>query len=266
MMMFIWGGVLLAAFATPLSIDPLAFNWDIIANAEGTMKLPPLIMAAVGILSLAIAGIPMSPAPRGMIAALLGLSGVLVPLLIAGMPPWQLLVPLAGSIILLPALFVRDEYRDASAPRILITVGVVASLAIYLIPEHGSLPLVELFKAAIEAPGEFKVIVLLMLAHVAIVVLCLLAWLPAPSGGGAKVFGWLLIFWPVILLVTGMLLSGHIDRVADTPYMAVSWVAGAGGEPGGKGAGMMAALGGLGVAYAVLISYGLATVIGKKLE
>jgi hypothetical protein len=254
LMMFVWGGVLLAAFATPLSTDPLAFNWDIIANAEGTMKLPPLIMAAVGILSLAIAGIPMSPAPRGMIAALLGLSGVLVPTFLAGMPPWQMLVPLAGMILLIPSLFVRHEYRDASLPRILITVGVVALLVPLLIPVNGSVPLVEVFKGIIDAPGKLKVIAILQVAYVAIVVLSLLAWMPAPSSGGAKVFAWLLILWPVVILVAGIALSGDFDVITKQPAVVVGWVYG-----GGKGAG-------LGAAYAVLIGYGLATVIGKKLE
>jgi len=267
MMMFIWGGILLLAFATPILIDPLTFNWDLIANAEGTGKLPPLIMAAVGILSLAIAGIPMSPAPRGMIAALLGLSGVLVPMFLAGMPPWQALLPTAGMIILIPSLFVRNEYRDSSLPRILITVGVIATLLPLLIPVNGSLPLVELFKAAIDAPGSAKLLVLLILGQIAIVVLSLLAWMPSPASGGAKLFAWMLILSPVAILVGLMLVMGVLENIPDAPGVALSWVHGsASGIAGGKGGAAMPLGFGFGAAYAVLIGYGLASVIGKKLE
>ncbi len=267
-LMFVWGGVLLAAFATPLSIDPLIFNWNIIAAAEGTAKLPPLVMAAVGLLALVIAGIPMSPVPRGIMAALLGLAGIFVPVLLGGLPPWQLLVPLLGMILLIPNLLVRNEYRDAALPRILITVGVIAALVPYVIPHRGSMPLVELFKLAIEAPGAFKVIVLLQIALIVVLVLSLLAWLPSPSSAGAKVFAWLLILWPVITHVVVLVLSGKlVDGFKESPYGAgMSWVAGAGGMPGGDG-GMSAMMGiGIGVAYAVLVGYGLATVIAKKLE
>ncbi|MDQ3369531.1 MAG: hypothetical protein M3680_29230, partial [Myxococcota bacterium] len=267
-LMFIWGGVLLAAFATPLALDPLTFNWDLIANAEGPAKLPPLIMAAVGLLSIVIAGIPMSPVPRALIAALLGLAGIFVPLLIGGtVPPWQVLVPLAGTLLLIPNLLVRHEYRDATLPRILITVGVIAALLPYVIPQHGTLALVELFKLAIDAPGAFKVVIILQIALIAIIVLSLLAWMPSPSSAGAKVFAWLLILWPAITHVAILILGGDpVAAVERSPFMAlVMWVPGAGGMGGAPES--MAMMGmSVGVAYAVLVGYGLATVIGKKLE
>ena len=264
-MMFIWGALLLAAFAAPLTISPLTFNWDMIANADGVGKLPPLIMAAVGILSVAIAGIPMSPAPRGMIAALLGLAGILVPMFLAGMPPWQSLLPVAGLIILIPSLLVRNEYRDSSLPRILITVGVIATLLPLLIPVNSSLPLVDLFKMAIDAPGSAKLLVLLILAQIAIVVLSLLGWMPSPASGGAKLFAWLLILSPVAIMVGYLVVTGLISMLPDAPGIGIAWVYGSVGSLGEKGAGMPLGFG-FGAAYAVLVGYGLATVIGKKLE
>ncbi|MDQ3339756.1 MAG: hypothetical protein M4D80_31735 [Myxococcota bacterium] len=267
MMMFIWGGLLLVAFAAPLTISPLMFNWDVIANQDGVGKLPPLIMAAVGILAIAIAGIPMSPVPRGIIAALLGLAGVLVPMFLVGMPPWQSLLPVAGLIILIPSLLVRNEYRDSSLPRILITVGVIATLLPLLLPVNGALPLVELFKAAINAPGSAKLLVILVLAQIAIVVLSLLAWMPSPASGGAKLFAWLLILAPVGIFVGFLVITGFISMIPDAPGAALAWIySSAGGLAGGKGEMGMPLGYGFGVAYAVLIGYGLATVIGKKLE
>ena len=47
---------------------------------------------------------------------LLGLSGIFVPALIIGMPPWQSLVQMVGTVILIPSLLARHEYRDASLP------------------------------------------------------------------------------------------------------------------------------------------------------
>jgi hypothetical protein len=262
MNMFIWGGVLLVAFATPLLISPkLVFNWDVIANEAGVAKLPPLIVAAVGLLSVAIAGIPMSPAPRGMIAAVLGLAGVLVPMFLFGMPPWQMLLPVAGLIILIPSLLVRNEYRDSSLPRILVTVGVITTLVPFLIPENGSLPLVELFKLAIDAPGSAKLLVLLIIAQIAIVILSLLAWMPSPASGGAKLFAWMIILSPVAILAALLVVTGMIELIPDAPGRGVSWVYGGGFAEKGIPTGF-----GFGVAYAVLIGYGVATVIGKKLE
>jgi hypothetical protein len=267
--MFIWGALLLVAFVAPLSIDPLVFWWDQIANAEGVGKLPPLILAAVGLLSVAIAGIPMSPAPRGMIAALLGLAGILVPTFLFGMPPWQSLLQTGGLIILIPSLLVRNEYRDSSLPRILVTVGVIATLLPLLLPVNGSLPLVELFKGAIDAPGSAKLLILLVLAQIAIVVLSLLAWMPSPASGGSKLFAWMLILSPVAIFVGFMIVTGFIENIPDSPGSAVAWVWGSAGSLGqGKGGGASGIpLGmGFGAAYAVLVGYGLATIIGKKLE
>jgi hypothetical protein len=251
LMMFVWGGVLLVAFATPLSIDPLAFNWDLIIEGEGTAKLPPLVTAAVGVLALVIAGIPMSPAPRGMLAALLGLGGILTPMILAlsqGVSlPWQDLVQLAGWLLLIPSLFVRQEYRDALLPRILITIGALAVLAPYLIPENDSLPLVELFRNLIDAPGKLKVLAAVTLGQVVLVVLTLLAWLPAPSSGVAKVFAWLLILWSLVVQLVTLVLSESIGTALESPQAALmAWAPMS--------------------AYLVLVGFGLASVIGKQLE
>lgn len=263
-MMFIAGVALLTAFATPLSLDPMMFHWNLVLESSGTHKLPSLLMAAVGLLGVVIAGIPMSSLPRGLLAALLGLAGIVVPIAIVGMPPWQGLLPLAGMILLIPGLLVRNEYRDAMLPRVLITVGALATLLPWLLPDHGQLPLVELAKLAIDTPGTAKVGVLLILGHIALVVLSLLAWLPAPATGGGVVLGWLLIVWPAVMSIASLLLAGAIgDVISKSPYGAVAWISGAGAGPAEIPG--LAAIG-FGVAYAILIGYGLAAAIGKQLE
>jgi len=262
LVMFVFGGLLLAAFAVPLKTDPLVFNWDVIINGSGTDKLGPLLIAAVGLVSILIAAIPMTSAPRGVLAAIIGLAGGLVPMLAGGMPEWPVLSMLVGLIFLIPGLLVRSEYRDASLPRILVTVGAIGVLLPFLVPMHGEVGIVFLFQALIDAPGGMKVIVGLELAMLVIVVLSLLAWLPAPASGGAKLFAWLLIIWGAVVLLGGLLVSGHLgDVISGSPYTAVSWISG--GGLGGKEAAMAI---GFPCAYGALIGYGLATVFGKQLE
>ncbi len=194
--MIVWGVVMLAAFATPTATNPLGFNWDVIIHGEGTAKIPMLVVAAVGLLGVVIGLIPMMAAPRGIIAALIGLAGVVVPIALIGeLPPWQLMVPLIGILTLVPGLLVRNEYTESLLARVLVTIGVVCTLAPFLIPANSEIPLVGIFKGLIDAPGDLKVTFILKLGIVVIAVISLLAWLPGPSTAGAKVLAWLIILY-----------------------------------------------------------------------
>ncbi|HET7500711.1 MAG TPA: hypothetical protein VFK02_06900 [Kofleriaceae bacterium] len=260
LVMFFWGVALLAVFATPLRTQPaLQFNWNLILEGDGTTRLPPLMIAALGLLSVIVSGIPMQPAARGFIAVLLGLAGIAVPIGLVGAPHWQILVPMIGTLVLVPSLILRTEYRGAAVPRLLVTLGVVAILAPYLIPQGGAIPMVSLFKALFDLSGSQKVVPVLALVQITIVVMAMLAWLPAPVSGGALLWAWLLILWALILHVTAMLLAGGAgDAITASPNAAlVSWIAGGAGVGG---------LGALGSAYLVLVGYGLASVLGKQLE
>jgi hypothetical protein len=252
--MVLWGLALLAAFATPLRTSPdLVFNWKLILDGEGTARLPLLMLAAVGLLSVIIAAIPMQPAPRGLIAALLGLAGIAVPIALVGVPPWQLLLSLIGMLLLVPSLLVRNEYRGAVTPRILVSLGALGILLPYLVPQDGAIPLVNLFKTLIDVPGSAKVAPTLQLGLITVVVMSLLAWLPAPVTGAAKVWAWILILWSLIAHVAALLVGGNLGGViTSTPNAAiVPWIAGGAT---------------LGSAYLALVGYGLASVLGKQLE
>jgi hypothetical protein len=263
--LFIWGGILIACFAVPISLSPLAGMWDAVIHGEGTAKLGPLILAAVGLLSVAIASIPMASAPRGLLAAVLGLAGIFVPMLVIGsLPEWQSLLSIGGTLLLVPALLVRNEYTESPLPRILITVGALAALAPFLLPQNGSIPLVELFKLLIAAPGSMKVVIALFVVYVLLLALALLAWLPAPATAGAKVIAWMLLLFPLAVHAIGIGLSGGegIDFERNLNPLVLGWAYGA---QTGQGAAVVGALG-LGSAYLAISSYGLASVIGKKLE
>ena len=142
----------------------------------------------------------------------------------------------------------------------------VATLLPLLLPVNGSLPLVELFKLAIDAPGSAKLLVLLILAQIALVVLSLLAWMPSPASGGSKLFAWALILSPVAIFVGFLVVTGFISMIPDAPGAALAWVYGSAGSLGGPKEAAMPLGFGFGAAYAVLIGYGVATIIGKKLE
>jgi hypothetical protein len=254
LMMFLWGVALLAAFAAPLSGSPLRFNWTLIIDGAGTARLPPLLLAAIGLLSVVLAAIPMPAVARGGIAALLGLAGIAVPVALTGLPAWQVLLPMVGTLLLVPSLLVRNEYRDALVPRILVTLGAIGILLPALLPQNGAIPLVSTFKDLIDQPGTAKIPQALSVGLIFIVVMSLLAWLPAPVTGAAKLWAWLLILWAFITHVTLLVVSGHVgDVVASAPNATViAWVAGEGVV--------------LGSAYLVLVGYGLASVVGKQLE
>jgi hypothetical protein len=259
LLMFLWGVGLLVAFVTPLRTQPqLQFGWSLILDGEGSAKLRPLMLIATGVLSMLVAGIPMQPAARGLFAAVLGLAGVIVPIAIVGAPPWQGMVLLVATLVLVPGLILRSEYLDATLPRVLVTIGVLSILLVYLLPADGAIPLVGMFKALIDAPGAAKIDPALALGEVAIVALSLLAWLPGPVTGGAKLWAWLLILWALLVQMTTLIISGGLgEAITSSPNATlVAWIAG----------GASTAAVAIGSAYLVLIGYGLASVVGKQLE
>jgi hypothetical protein len=247
--MFVWGALTLCAFVTPMSINPLTFHWDGIIHASGTDKLPSLIIAAVGLLAVVIAGIPMAALPRGILAAVLGLAGIFVPQLLHGAPHWQEVLGLVAILALVPGLLARNEYTESLFARILVTLGVICLLLPLLLPDHGEVPLVQMFKGLLDAPGKAKIGPALELGLIVIAVMSLLAWMPGPATGGAKVFAWLLILWPTLISqVTMLLVQGHLgDVIKESPFRAtMAWAPAA--------------------AYMALVGYGLATTFGKQLE
>jgi hypothetical protein len=114
-----------------------------------------------------------------------------------------------------------------------------------------------MFKALIDAPGAAKIDPALALGEVAIAALSLLAWLPGPVTGGAKLWAWLLILWALLVQMTALIIGGLGEAIIASPNATlVAWIAG----------GASTAAVAIGSAYLVLIGYGLASVVGKQLE
>jgi hypothetical protein len=248
--MFIFGGIALAVFAVPLMTDPsMVFNWDAILHAPGKEKLAPLIWATTGLLGIVCAAIPMQTLPRGLVAGVLGLAGIVVPTVVMGHlgDQWQLVMIAFAPILLVPGLLLRHEYTESLTARLMITFGVIFALVPYLVPEHGQIPLMSFFKALIEGKNHMEMIIPAV-AQIVVVVLCLLAWMPGPATAGAKVFAWILILLPVAATALKLAGASHMDEiVTKQPGMVLSSFVPA-------------------MVYAVFLGYGLATVIGKQLE
>jgi hypothetical protein len=247
-MLLLWGGLTILFFVAPQSIDPLRFGWDEIIDNEGKAKIPALLVASIGLLAVVVGAVPMITVPRGIIAVVLGLGGVFTPFVLFGDPAdWQAWITIAGLLTLVPGLLLRNEYTESLLPRVLVTIGVICALVPLLVPQGGSIPLVGLFKAILDAPGEAKVAPLLQLVYIVVVVMSLLAWMPGPATGGAKVFAWVILLFPVVLFVIGLLVAGGIgDMITGAPGALLAWIPG--------------------VTFAVLVGYGMATVLGKQLE
>ncbi|MBA3541256.1 MAG: hypothetical protein H0T79_16715 [Deltaproteobacteria bacterium] len=279
LMMFLWGGALLLLFVFPVLIDPLVFNWDVIANAQnGKQLVQPLLLAGTGLLAIVFAALPLPTGTRGALALVLGLGGALTPMLINGLPEWPVLTTAAGMILLIPGLLLRDEYRESMLPRVLVTLGAILALLMFVVPRHGEIMLVNTFKALIEAPGSSKVLSGVMLGYVVMLLLSFLVWLPAPATGGAKILMWLFLVWPAIIFALFLVLLEDLfgpslgNIVTHAPGTLLSWVGGLGAPGGGEGGARMAMMQllftfmAIPTAFGVLIGYGGASALGKTLE
>lgn len=251
LVLFAFGILLLGAFCTPMTSSPLTFHWSsLTAELPIEAKLPSLLLAVVGALSIIIASPPLATAARGLLAVVIALLGIVTPVVLAkGLGDgWRPIVAFAAPFLLIPGLLLRQEFRESILPRLLVTLGVLASLALMLVPIGDALPLVSTVKQVVDAGGTAKVEPLLQLVYLVIVVLTLLVWLPAPASAGAKLFAWLLIFWGAVHHFQGLILQENLGEVIKaSPFTAVMVWAPA-------------------VAYVAIFSYGLAALLGKQLE
>ncbi|MFT3695198.1 MAG: hypothetical protein QM831_18820 [Kofleriaceae bacterium] len=247
LVMIVWGIATLVAFATPISLDPLGFNWDAIIHGEMARKVPMLAFAAMGLLGVIIGVIPMVTLPRGILAALLGLATVIVPFAVTSFPTdWQVLAPMIGILLIVPNQLVRAKYTDATLPRILVTIGVVGVLLPFIVPENGTIPLVGLMKAL--AAGHIHTVEIIAILTIVFVILNLLVWMPGPATGGGNVFAWIWMAAPLVVF-----LGKYIDEPSQLgamlkhgPGVLLVWV--------------------FGTTALAFMGYGLAAVIGKQLE
>jgi hypothetical protein len=247
LLMIIWGAATLVAFAAPVSIEPLHFAWQGLMEAPGALKIIALLPPAIGLLGVVLGVIPMAVLPRGVLATLIGASGIVVPVLIIGaLPDWHALAAVIGVTLIVPGLVLRSRYVDSVFARLLVSIGVIAVLMPFVVPEHGEIPLIMMFKALID--GHMHGEQILLVAMVVFVLLHFIVWVPGPSTAGSALFAWGWMLAP--LIVFGFAQSEHLDQLADlakaSPAALIAWVP---------------------ISTCIIfVGYGLASVFGKQLE
>jgi hypothetical protein len=244
-----FGALLLIAFVTPISIDPLGFHWNAIASAPGKAKVPPLLIAAAGALGILMSLIPLAYVGRAALAAVLGVIPMALSLVLAPTFEWRAALTMVASITLIAGLFVRNEYRNDLLPRILVTAGVVLALIPLLVPLFGHIPLVLALKSiGAAATAAEKIGVVLQLLAILLTLLSLIAWLPGPGTAGAKILAWVLILFPILRHVVELVLAGNIGAaIKASPFTALL-------SPLPP------------VAYFAFAAIGVAAIVGKQLE
>lgn len=253
-LLLVYGVLLVACFVAPWAVGEgqTTFSWTLLKAPGFAAKLLPISIIATGLIGVLLGAIPMGTQPRGIIALLIGL-GPLVALTTVPKFEWRATVMVVGLVLLVTGLLLRSKYTQAMLGRALATVGVVIILAMYLIPEGGTLPLVGMFKALGSAPGKAKVAYIIgefggSLVPLVITLACLLVWMPGPGTAGSGILAWTVIVWTIVASIVGLLVSGDIGAnlksglavVIYTPVALSAWLAFAG--------------------------YGSATVFGKSLE
>lgn len=251
-LMLVLGIALIACFVLPWRLSPdVSFSWSVLAAGPGKLRLSPLLIAGTGVLAVVLSLLPLTVLARGIAAAALGL----VPLAILGLVVeplhWTSPIEVLASATLVSGLLLRSEYSTALTARVLVTVGVVCTLFLWVLPQNGHVPLATAFDSIASAPIRVKIVTIFELLWIVPVLLALLAWLPAPSTGGAKILAWVLITEPVAMSVLRLLVG--------TPPSGLAEVLKAGLYP------QLLAPVAL-MAWRALTGYGLATVVAKRLE
>jgi hypothetical protein len=247
-LMLVFGVALIACFVLPWALAPkVGFSWDVIRAAEGKTKLVPLLIGGTGLLALVLSLLPLAVPVRGGAAAAVGFVPLALGMLVLAPFHWHSLFLLIGALTLVSGLLIRSAYHSSMVPRVMVTVGVVCLLIPMLVPDAA---LIDLFKGIGSAPGKAKVGILIALVfYVLAITGLILTWLPTPSAMGTNIVAWLLILWPlVIALLVQLVLAGHMGERIKTDMFGLLW------SPVTQ------------VAWAALLGYGVASLVGKSLE
>ena len=253
--LIVFGVLLLAAFAVPMTIEPaMTFRWDVLKSdqLDALAKFDHIYLAAAGVLALVFGLVPLATVPRGALAAVLGLVPLTLTLVNHLKGPkveWQFILGFIAALTLVAGLLLRHEYRSAMLGRLLATVGALCVLVPLLVPVGGGDPPIKAFLTQLtDGDGEAKVRAIVQLLPFILAMASFLVWMPAPSSAGAKVIAWLFILTGVIVSYSGLLIRGHLAdvlKVSLNASLLTGWVF---------------------AAWAALLGYGLATVFGKNLE
>jgi hypothetical protein len=239
--MIIFGAMLIVFFAVPTKLDPLTFNFSMFGDIFGAdlgVMLAFLMVPVIGLLSVVFGFLPLGTMVKGVIAGTLGIAAFAITFAFMADLEWQFLCGQLGMLVLLTGLVIRGGYRGSLVARILVTLGVLATLAPNLIPNDAGVPLVGVIQGLGDASTGDLIGAIVHLVSLVLVIAALLAWLPAPASGAASLIYWLLIG----LMIAGPLAMLLIDAGGDAfqapgkllefavtvaPYGLASWGLGA---------------------------------------
>ncbi len=251
-MMLALGIGLVACFILPWRIgDVVDFSWTRIASGAWAGKVAPLLIGATGITSLVLGLISLSVPARGISAAAVGFVAIVAMTFLAQPVGVASVLSLIVALTLTTGLLLRSAYHGALLARILVTVGVLFTFVLALWPSEGGSALSVAFAQLTSGSAGQIVVALFRLAWYLVALFGLLAWLPGPGTVGTKLLAWLLIIWPLMeALLNGFFIAGgtsvgahlmaSIAAVFLIPSAQLAWLA--------------------------LLTYGVATLIGKQLE
>ena len=251
-MMPILGIVLIGAFAAPWGVgnEGTIFSWTGFDNLSDVDKIARLALVGTGTLAILFGLLPMGTLSRGIAACFIGLFAAFATSLAAvAQVDWLPIIKTLGVILLVSGLLVRSQYKTALIARLLVTLGASAIIVPVIVPTSQGIPLVALLEQLTSGSGDLAMFAAVQVLPIALAGICLLAWIPAPSSAGARPLAWVWILWAVITAGTMLILRGG-DIVTNfkgaihvhlwTPIASTAWTA--------------------------MIGYGLATIIGKRLE
>jgi hypothetical protein len=261
LMMILFGIALLVTFAGPSRIGDggMDFMWkQLTSGGFSTAKLWPLYFGVGGLITLLFGLLPVPTAARGVVAALVGISPIVMTMAFGGMGPsavpfrgWQAYMMFGGLVLGSTGLLLRSRYRGAFLGRLLATIGCGAICALFLIPEGGDIPLIQMFKMLGGGGGLGFAVIWMLVLFVAAALGLIMSWLPSGTSGGTGLFAWLLILWPFGLILFGGIIDPiirgmDIGALLKTPFILYSVIDT--------------------LAFSALAAYGLATIFGKSLE
>jgi hypothetical protein len=177
------------------------------------------LLAATGVVAVGLGALKLSVTSRAFAATAIGLAPLLFFVVDSNPFRWQLAVGAVGSVMLVSGLILRSRFPSAKMARIVTSFGVMAIIALYVVPSDGAMLIKAIFNQLAENPGKAKVVPIVGMGGAGIVAglipllltaIALVVWLPAPSKAGTHTLAWTILFWGLLASIAGLLVGGAV--------------------------------------------------------